>query len=395
MPRHQYSSFSSLFVLLLSSDILLGHEDIGTFVSYLNKDFLSVKSNKMSSKQINILLTGATGYIGGSILVNLLQHPNAKNFKITALIRGEESRTKKLASLGVIPLIGSNDSHDIIEKAASESHVVIHTANSADDLPSIRSIISGLNKRTQMTGKPAIYIHTSGTAVLAEDVRGKKGSNKVYSDLDPDQINSLPDERIHRNVDLLIINAAHVNPLLKSVIILPPVVHGTGTGPFGRDTMVPSLLIRTALKRGKVQMIGPGESAWNSVHIADLVDAYIILLDQLLAAYGPDAKHSPYLTTGNEGYYFAEDGLYSGQQVFEKIGEVLYKKGILKSPKVTSFTDDEVASNPFGPFSWFVASYSNSKAERLRKMGWKPYRPNLLDSFEEEVDHALNNDAKN
>jgi nucleoside-diphosphate-sugar epimerase len=145
-------------------------------------------------------------------------------------------------------------------------------------------------------------------------------------------------------------------------------------------------------------MIGPGESAWNSIHIADLVDAYIILLDQLLSAYGPDAKPnaepSPYLTTGREGYYFTEDGLYSGRQVFEKIGEILYKKGVLKSPKVTSFTDDEVESDPFGPFSWFVASYSNSKAERLRKMGWKPHRPNLLDSFEEEVD-VLNNDAKN
>ncbi|CAF4066966.1 unnamed protein product, partial [Adineta steineri] len=340
----------------------------------------------MSPKQINIFLTGVTGYIGGSLLVNLLQHPNALNFKITALIRGDETRVKKLASLGVTPLIGSNDSHDIIEKAASESHVVIHLSNSADDLPSIKSILSGLNKRTQITEKPVILIHTSGTGVLAEDVRGNKGSNKVYSDLDPDQINNLPDERIHRNVDLLIIDAAKANPQLKSVIVLPPVIHGIGTGPFSRDTMVPSLLIRTAVKQGKVQMIGPGESAWNSVHIDDLIDAYIILLDQLLAVYEPDAKpnakSSSYLTIGREGYYFTDDGLYSGREVFEKIGIVLHKKGIVKSPEVTSYTDDEVKSDPFGPFSWFVASYSNSKSERLRKMGWKPHRPSLLDSLE-------------
>ena len=107
----------------------------------------------------------------------------------------------------MIPLFGTNDSHDIIEKAASESHVVIHT---------------------------------SGTGVLAENVRGKKGSNKVYSDLDPDQIKSLADEQVHRNVDLLIINAAQANPLSKSVIVL---------------------------------------------------------LDQLLAAYGSDAKPNPYLIT--------------------------------------------------------------------------------------------------
>lgn len=91
-------------------------------------------------------MTGATGYIGGSILTGLLQHSDVSNFKITALIRGDESRVKKLVSLGVTPLIGSNDSYDIIEKAASESDVVIHTAKSSDDLPSAKSIVAGLNK---------------------------------------------------------------------------------------------------------------------------------------------------------------------------------------------------------------------------------------------------------
>jgi len=352
----------------------------------------------MSSKQINIFLTGATGYIGGSILTGLLHHPNASNFKITALIRGDESRVKKIASLGVTPLIGTNDSHAILEKAASESHVVIHTSNSADDIPSARSILSGLNKRTQTTGKPVIYIHTSGTAVISEDVRGKKGSNTVYSDLDPDKINSVADEQAHRDVDLLIINEAQANPLLKSVIVLPPAIHGIGTGLFHRYSETLGALIRAALKRGKVEMIGPGESKWSYSHMADLVDGYIILLDQLLAVYGPDAKPdakpSPYLTTGREGYYFTENGQVSGREVSEKIGEVLHKKGVLKSPKVTSFPDDEIESALFGPFSWVLGCQSNSKAERLAKLGWKPHRPNMLDSIEEQVD-ALLNDEKN
>jgi uncharacterized protein YbjT (DUF2867 family) len=167
----------------------------------------------MSSTKINIFITGVTGYIGGSILTALLQHPNASNFNITALVRGDNERVKKLSSLNVTPLIGSNDSFEIIEKAASESHVVIHTANSADDLPSAKAIISGLNKRTKQTGKPAIYIHTSGTGVLIEDVRGKKGSDIVYNDLDSAQINGLPDSQLHRNVDLVVINSADANPL--------------------------------------------------------------------------------------------------------------------------------------------------------------------------------------
>lgn len=348
----------------------------------------------MASTKINIFLTGATGYIGGSILTALLQHPNAKNFNITALIRGDNERVNKLASLNVIPLIGTNDSFEVIEKAAQDSHVVIHTANSADDLPSTKAIISGLNNRTKETGKPAIYIHTSGTGVLTEDVRGKKGSDTVYSDLNPDQINSLADEQPHRDVDLYIINSADANPLLKTAIVLPPLIYGIGTGPFNRTSVQLPVLVRAALKRHKAEMIGPGEATWNNVHIADLVDAYMIIFNQLLAAYGPDADRNaqpnPYVTTGREGYYFAENGQHSWRQLAEKIGEVLFKKGIAQSAKVTSFPDDEVESSLWGKFSWYVVgSQSNSKAERIRKLGWKPHRPSVFDSVEEQVDASL------
>jgi hypothetical protein len=137
-------------------------------------------------------------------------------------------------------------------------------------------------------------------------------------------------------------------------------------------------------------MIGPGEAIWNYVHIADLCDAYMIIFDQLIAAYGPnaelDVQPNPYLTTGREGYYFTENGTYTWRQLSEKIGEVLYKKGIIKSPKVTSFPDDEVESNLFDIYSWLLfGSQANSKAERVRKLGWNPYRPSLFDSVEEQV----------
>jgi nucleoside-diphosphate-sugar epimerase len=350
----------------------------------------------MSSTKVNIFLTGATGFIGGSILTSLLQHSNAGNFNITALIRGDNERVKKLASLNVTPIIGSNDSFEILEKAAKESHVVIHTADPADDLPSVKAIISGLDKRTKETGKPAIYIHTSGTTVLTEDVRGKKGSDIVYSDLNPDQINSLPDEQPHRNVDLFIINSADANPLLKTVIVLPSAIYGIGTGLFNRNTALFPVFLQAALKRHKVEVVGPGEATWNNVHIADVSDAYIILFDQLLAAYGPDVKpntpHSPYLTTGREGYYFIENGKHSWRQLTEKLAELFYKNGIIESPEVATLPDDEIDKNFLGNFKWSIlGTQTNAKAERLRKLGWKPHRPSLFDSLEKDVEVSINN----
>ena len=353
----------------------------------------------MSSSKINVFLTGATGYIGGSILTGLLQHPNAANFNITALIRGDNERIQKLTALNVTPIVGDNESFEIIEKAAKNAHVVIHTANSADDLPSTKAIISGLNAQTKETGKPAIYIHTSGTGVLAEDVRGNKGTDTVYNDLHSDQINGLADSQPHRDVDLFIINAADANPLLKTVIVLPPLIYGIGTGPVNRTSIQLPVLIRAALKRHKAEVIGLGQATWNNVHIADLTDAYIIILDQLLAAYGPyaksDAQPSPYLTTGRQGYYFAENGQHSWRQLSDKIGDVLYKKNIIISPEVTSFPENEVEDSLWGKYSWYVVgSQSNSKAERVRKLGWKPHRPSLFDSVEETVD-VLINESKN
>jgi nucleoside-diphosphate-sugar epimerase len=227
----------------------------------------------------------------------------------------------------------------------------------------------------------------------------KKRSNTVYNDLDPDQINGLADEQFHRDIDLFIVKAADANPLLKNVIDIPSLIHGIGTGPFNRTSAQLPAVIRAALIRGKAEMIGPGEATWNNVHITDLVNGYMILLDQLLAAYGPDAKPdakpSPYLTTGRQGYYFAENGQHSWRQLAEKIGEVLRKKGIAKSSKVTSFPEDEVESALFGPFSWIgLGSQSNSKVERLRKVGWKPHGPSIFDSVEEQVDVFINDARK-
>ena len=213
----------------------------------------------MSSGQIRMLSIVTTGCIGDSLLTRLLQHQNASNFKITPLIRGDESRVKKLASRGVTSLISSNDSSDILQKAASESDVVMHTANS----------IAG---------------------IAGKDLRGKKGLTSVDNDLDSDQINAVVNDKTYSKINLPIINAVQGNPELKNVIVLPPFIYATVTGLFNRISVQLPTLVPVALKRVKGETIGSGDTAWNTVHIPDLVDCYILLLDQLLAAYGPDPK---------------------------------------------------------------------------------------------------------
>lgn len=64
-----------------------------------------------------------TGYIGGSVLVRLLDHPRADTFKLTALVRDKE-KAAKLEQLGVDVVVGSLSDLDILQKQASEADVV-------------------------------------------------------------------------------------------------------------------------------------------------------------------------------------------------------------------------------------------------------------------------------
>ncbi|KAG6817355.1 hypothetical protein H0H87_009954, partial [Tephrocybe sp. NHM501043] len=77
------------------------------------------------SKSTNIFITGATGYIGGSVLDRFINRPDFKTLNVTALVRSQE-KADTLNLLGVQTVVGSFDDLALLEKAASEADVVIN-----------------------------------------------------------------------------------------------------------------------------------------------------------------------------------------------------------------------------------------------------------------------------
>lgn len=122
-------------------------------------------------------LEALLGYIGGVVLLRLLNHPS--NFKITALVRSPD-KAVKLATLGVTPVVGSLDDSELLKKLCSESDVVLSMVRAhsdiklilivheilvffqanADHLPSVQAMLSGLKTKFEATGTPPILIHT-------------------------------------------------------------------------------------------------------------------------------------------------------------------------------------------------------------------------------------------
>ena len=177
------------------------------------------------------------------MLARLLAHPDASTFEITAIVRTED-KAKKLAAFGVKGVVGSFKTDlDLVEKQSEAAHVVFHCVSGrgvvvyanaliqvqadADDPPSVKAVLAGLKSRHEKTGDLPIYIHTvrltrswhtthitdaslqSGTGVLTIGVetKGEAFSDNIYDDANADQINALPDEAFHRNVDLAVVQA--------------------------------------------------------------------------------------------------------------------------------------------------------------------------------------------
>ncbi|KIJ63842.1 hypothetical protein HYDPIDRAFT_29192 [Hydnomerulius pinastri MD-312] len=227
------------------------------------------------STKTQIFFTGATGYIGGTVLLRLLDHPTFASSEITALLRKAE-KVPAFESIGVKTVLGSNSDLDLLEKQASQSDIVFACAN-ADDVPACEAILRGLKKRHQTTSTVPILIHTKireVRGVLIDNAGGNYAYDTIYDDLNPDQLETLPDTQLHRNVDLMVL-AADKEGYARTHIVLPSTVYGFATGKLvdlgiqnHRSVQIPKL-VQVSLSRGRAGMVGKGVNKWPNIHIDD------------------------------------------------------------------------------------------------------------------------------
>eukprot|EP00026_Physarum_polycephalum_P009787 Phypoly_transcript_09923.p1 GENE.Phypoly_transcript_09923~~Phypoly_transcript_09923.p1 ORF type:complete len:267 (+),score=49.80 Phypoly_transcript_09923:215-1015(+) len=227
----------------------------------------------------SVFLTGATGLIGGVVLEHLLKN---KDYKVTALVR-DKAKAEKLQAVGVTPVLGDLDSHQVLVDQTFANDVVIHTAN-CDHLPSAKSIVEGLQKKKQ-TGKKGIYIHTSGSGIVSDQAFGQFASEKIYDDSDTADMTAIPVTNPHRDVDTFLFESAKNFTEFDLVIVAPTDIYGQTSGNGGISNPISiqiPVAIKAALKHKRAQQIGKGLNVWSNVHIEDLGDLYALLLEKLV-----------------------------------------------------------------------------------------------------------------
>jgi nucleoside-diphosphate-sugar epimerase len=297
---------------------------------------------------MNIFLTGANGYVGGSVARRLI----AAGHSVRGLVR-DPTKVQALRALQIDPVIGDLDDHDLLVAEARRADAVIDAANS-DHAGAVESFIEAL------AGSDKLLIHTSGSSVIGDDAGGDWLSVNVFDEYTPLIVEPLKQPRYA--IDCRIREAAREG--IRSVVICPSNIYGVGSGLTQRSFQIPFLVDR-ARESGVVRIVGKGINRWSNVHIEDVADLYLLALQKAPAG----------------AFYFIENGEASFKEIGDAIAERM-ELGPLQSWPVAEATlhwGEMHAHYTFG-------TNSRVRAARARKeLGWAPRHGSAIEWIRNEM----------
>lgn len=289
---------------------------------------------------MKIFLTGATGYIGGALAEKLIQSGHT----VTGLVRSEE-KIPLLQARGIDAIAGTLDSPDILARAAQAADAVIHTA-SADHPGAVVTLVTALER----SGK--LLIHTTGSAIVADHADGEYAAQAPLSE--DNYFEPVPYRRPRVDMNRYVRQAA-IEKGLRAVVICPSMIYGTGCGLKPDSEQIPRL-VELARQSGAGAYFGKGRNRYSNVHIDDLVDLYLLVMEK-----APGGS-----------FFFAENGHNSFAEIAEMVSDYLGFGGNTISLPV------EHLIRQYGEYARLgVASNSLVSAANARRLGWTPQAPSL------------------
>ncbi|KAL4786868.1 NAD(P)-binding protein [Aspergillus varians] len=337
-----------------------------------------------------IFLTGASGYIGGDILHALREaYPQ---HVLSVLVR-DEAKAKIIATAypDVRIVLGDLDSAPLIEREASQADIIFHVASSSH-YQSVEAIARGLTQRDNPS--PATWVQISGASILSlSDIaegRFGKGSTEIFSDVDGvDVVRDIIRENARRPVvpDFIRVNDLVLNLTgARTGLVFPPIIYGRGRGVVKQRSVQIPELARVAIETGQTIQVGQGESIWSNVHIADVSDIFVKLVEKAVQ----DKTDGLW---NQDGVYFPGNSSLSFGQISQQVAKAAHRLGLVKSDSVRSVEPQEADKlSAHGAILWGTNAQQNSQRAR-QFLGWQPKEKSLEEAIPETVQdeaHLLN-----
>lgn len=296
---------------------------------------------------MNVFITGAAGFIGGSIATGLVQ----AGHQVTGLVRSAE-QADELKALGINAVIGTLDDQALLAERARAADAVINAASS-DHRAAVEALIDALR------GSSKVLLHTSGSSIVG-DASGGKSSDVIYHE------DNLPEPTVDKAarvaIDNLVLAAAKDG--VNSAVICNTLIYGHSLG-VKRDSVQLPRLLKQARKSGVVRHVGTGQNIWSNVHIEDVVALYVLAL----------SKNVP------GTFYFVE----SGEASFIDMTTAMAAALNLGQPQDWPLQDAE-AEWGYEMANYGLGSNSRVRGKKARELlGWAPKRTSVVEWIRKEM----------
>ena len=294
---------------------------------------------------MDVLVTGATGYVGSAVTGSLL----AAGHVVRGLARSEES-ARGLAARGASAVMGDMTDAASVEMPARNAGAVVHAASAhgpeaeAADRTAVGAILNALE------GTNRTFVYTSGAWVMGNTPEGLTLADEETP------IEPTPMLAWRPAVEREVLGAASRG--IRTLVVRPALVYGGGGG-------VVAELVGWARDRGTGRFVSPpeGEPSWTFVHRDDLGDLYARLLTSDLA--------------GGTLLVAAGDGPHRVRDVAEAASRAAGAGG-----RVEPWPLHE-ARGELGDYADALALDQRLSGEKARRaVDWTPSAPSVFDDLE-------------
>ena len=293
---------------------------------------------------MKVFLTGAAGYIGGSVAEKLV----AAGHEVLGLAKSPD-QVAPLKARGIEPVVGLLDDAAVLTAAARAADAVINAAN-VDHAASVVTLVTALER----SGK--LFIQTTGSSIVCDHA---DGAFAAEIPLDEDAwFDPVPFRRARVDMNRYAREAA-IGKGVRSIVVCPTMVYGAGRGLQPYSDQIPKLMA-LARQLGAGVYCGEGLNRYSNVHIDDLADLFLLAMER-----APGGS-----------FFFAENGANSFREIASMISDAIGLGG-----KTLSLSLEDVMRQ-FGETGRLgVASNSYVSAANARRLGWAPKGPSLAEYF--------------